>query len=166
METAWLFERLAVTVARVDFLDPALVGTPAARERGVRVEVRRVEAVHEGSVYASPSRRLEPALCRIDLLESEPHAADRMHWHPAMREGEPGDRIMDAAIGEDPLGWLGDRLADLGELFDAEGLDDDLVSVRRKAPEIVACAESGMAWARVHPWPEVTHDERGLAPNA
>ena len=37
MERLWTFDRLAVTMRRVDFLDPALAGQPGARERGVRV---------------------------------------------------------------------------------------------------------------------------------
>src|SRR6187402_1645793 len=40
MERSWTFDRLAVTMRRVDFLDPALAGQPDARERGVRVEIK------------------------------------------------------------------------------------------------------------------------------
>src|SRR5262245_15299151 len=106
MEYVWMFERLAVTVARIDFLDPAVAAEPAARERGVRIEVRPVTDVAEGSIYSSPSRTLQSAVCRIDLLESAPGAADRMHWHPQMRDGEPGDRTFDPDMPADPVGWL------------------------------------------------------------
>ena len=72
METAWIGDRLALVAADIDFLDPALVGSPDARERGVRLELRPVGQQHEGSVYASPAVRLAPAVVRIDLLESGP----------------------------------------------------------------------------------------------
>jgi hypothetical protein len=47
------------------------------------------------------------------------------------------------------------------------GLDDlarDLESVRAAAPEIGAAVEGGLVWARTTPWPEVEHDDRGMAP--
>ncbi len=98
MQRAWLFEKFAITVEVIDFLDPALVDHANARERGVRIEVRPSQSTRRGSVYASEAAFLKPAICRIDFLESRPHAADRMHWHPTMLSGEPGDRMMDAEI--------------------------------------------------------------------
>jgi len=62
METAWVFETLAITVTRVDFWYPALAEDPHARERGVRLEIRPVEQVPGGSVYASPTVTLQPAV--------------------------------------------------------------------------------------------------------
>jgi hypothetical protein len=169
MEQIWLFERLAVTLARIDFVDPELVGEPDVRERGVRLEIRPVETSYDGSVYASPSRSLRPGLCRIDLLESAPHAADRMHWHPAMDAGEPGDRTFDVTMVDDPLRWLDEHLRDAAVLLrgSSEPADEaarrDLAAIADAAPAIVAAAEQGLAWARVDPWPDVEHDERGLA---
>lgn len=90
MERLWLFDQLAVSVAEIDFLDPALADGGDVRERGVRVEVRQARQLPAGSIYASPALSLSPAIARVDLLESAPGAADRMHWHPAMRAGEPG----------------------------------------------------------------------------
>jgi len=168
----WVFDSLAVSVARVDFLDPELVGEPGARERGVRLEVRPVAAVTtgtSGSVYASPAVTLLPAVCRIDLLESAPGAADRMHWHPVMHAGEPGDRVFDTAMPADPLGWLASRLEALGEVLRRAGIGDedrsgsDVAAVAGAAPDIVSAAREGLAWAR-RPWPVVRHDERGMAP--
>lgn len=169
MEQVWVFDRLAVTVARVDFLDPALAGQADARERGVRIEVKPAASTFEGSVYASSTDVLRPAVCRIDLLESAPHAADRMHWHPTMPEGEPGDRTFDAAISTDPLGWVSAQLGDLRALLEragAEHLDslaEDEHAVREAVPEIAGCVAAGLEWARQEPWPAVTHDERGMA---
>jgi hypothetical protein len=168
METAWLFDTLAVTVARIDFLDPVLASEPDTRERGVRVEIRPSATTHVGSIYVSPTVTLPPAVCRIDLLESAPGAADRMHWHPVMNAGEPGDRVFDAAIPADPLGWLAEHLADVRGLLNSAGVEDGerhTQSARRvaaHADEIVAAARSGLEWAR-RPWPEVRQDERGMA---
>ena len=148
MDRTWIFDRHAVTLARIDFLDPAFAGEPDVRERGVRLEVRPVADVRDGSIYASSTTTLGPALCRFDLLESRPHAADRMHWHPTMPHAEPGERVFDAALSADPLGWLGERLRELDEVAPA-------------ADDIVAEAARGLAWAR-EPWPAVEHDERGL----
>jgi hypothetical protein len=169
MERVWMFGHLAITVARIDFLDPALVSSPDVRERGVRIEVRPVGTHAEGSVYASPTHVLQPALCRIDFLESAPGAADRMHWHPAMQSGEPGDRTFDQDMPADPIAWLTTFLRDLdgflvrAKVPDVEAMARDLEEVRATVHEIGAAVEDGLAWARVAPWPDVEHDERGMA---
>ena len=169
MERAWLFSTLALTLRATDFLDPALHDEPDARERGVRLEVRPLGADEAGSVYASPALGLGPAVCRVDLLESAPGAADRIHWHPVMHDGEPGERVFDAAISADPLGWLGARLRDLGSLL--VGVDEPhRGALLRDADDVAAVAEEVLAraaasWALLRePWPEVEHDRRGMAP--
>ena len=168
METAWLFGTLAVTVARIDFLDPAFASEPDTRERGVRIEIRPNASTYVGSIYASPTETLDPAVCRIDLLESAPGAADRMHWHPTMEAGEPGDRVFDDAIAADPLGWLAERLADVPHVLSLAGVEDidrhteSASQVSENAAEIVAAVRSGLEWART-PWPHVVQDERGMA---
>ena len=167
METTWVLDTLAVTVCDIDFVDPAVADEPDARERGVRVELRPVETSYDGSVYASPTRVLRPAACRIDLLESAPGAADRMHWHPVMDDGEPGERTFEAAMAADPSGWLGARLADpaalLGRGRAVEPAAGDLEELAALAAEVVTRVEHGLERAR-QPWPQVRHDERGLAP--
>ena len=168
MQTCWLFDTLAVTVERTDFLDPAFASEPDIRERGVRVEIRPVDSRHTGSIYASDKITLQPGLCRIDLLESAPGAADRMHWHPTMTDGEPGDRAFDAAIPADPLGWLAQHLADVRGLLTEVGVDDldrhsgSARQVADHVDDIVAAARTGLEWAR-SPWPDVSHNERGMA---
>ncbi len=154
MERVWIFERLAISVARVDFLDPAVADQPDPRERGVRVEVRPARATTNGTIYVSSSWDLQPATCRIDFLESAPGAADRMHWHPTMHEGEPGDRTFDSTMPPDPVGWLTSYLLDLGDPQVSTAVD-----------EIGAEVAAGLVWAR-QPWPNVEHDERGMAPSA
>jgi hypothetical protein len=167
MEQAWVFSTLAVTVTTVDFLDPAMAGEPDARERGVRVEVRPVSSVRSGSIYVSPTLTLHPAVCRIDLLESSPGAKDRMHWHPVMDAGEPGERVFDVDMPADPVRWLTERLCRVHELLEQAGADvtrhaADLAAVQDASAGIAAAASAGLAWAR-EPWPDVRHDERGMA---
>lgn len=167
-ERCWLFDSLAVTLARIDFLDPALAGSPEARERGVRVEIRPIEADPGGSIYASPALRLAPAVCRIDLLESAPGAADRMHWHPVMSGGEPGDRTFEPTMSEDPVAWTHERLRHVDVLLERSGNNDvnrhrdAVAAVRLAAPEIAESVRAGLAWAGAS-WPDVYHDERGMA---
>jgi hypothetical protein len=168
MDTIWSTEALAVTVTDIDFLDPALAGVADARERGVRLEVRPVDVQLDGTVYVSPALRLSPAVCRIDLLDSAPGAHDRMHWHPVMDAGEPGERVFDPAIGADPLGWLATRLADVVGLLRRAGVPDPQ-SYAADAAEVAACRDEivervarGLERAR-RPWPAVTHDALGQA---
>ena len=168
MERVWTFDRLAVTMRRVDFLDPALTGQPDVRERGVRVEIRPARTRIQGSVYASDVVTLDQALCRCDFLESGPGKADRMHWHPEMADGEPGDRTFDAEMPADPRGWLTSFLrSGLPDYLSHGGHDvtsyvDDLTEIGDTADEIGRALEEGLAWAR-EPWPDVEHDERGMA---
>jgi hypothetical protein len=169
MEQIWSFSNNAVTVAAVDFLDPAVAHEPHARERGVRLEVRPVRWQLAGSIYASPALHLAPAVVRVDLLESSPHAADKMHWHPGMRDGEPGDRVFDRALAEGARRWLASFLAGLrdGAL---DGLEPDAATSLRSDGQAIAAAADTIVDRAMRildevrgPWPDVTHDERGLA---
>lgn len=166
MERVWVFDRLAISVLRIDFIDPAVADRPDARERGVRIEVRPVETATDGSVYASWRRTLRPGICRIDFLESAPGAADRMHWHPDMRDGEPGSRTFDTAMPPDPVRWLTTFLEEgLGDFLsraEVRDLDSDLAAIRDAAGEIGTAVDAGLVCAR-EPWPDVEHDERGMA---
>jgi hypothetical protein len=168
MERMWVFAQLAVGVTRIDFLDPAVADEPDPRERGVRIEVRLVSSGTEGSIYASPITALQPAVCRIDFLESAPGAADRMHWHPEMHDGEPGERTFDIDMPADPVGWLATFLHGLDAflvragVLDVDSMSSDLEEIRTTLPEIGAAVEDGLAWARRTPWPEVERDERGM----
>ena len=168
MERAWLFDTLSVTVAEVDFHDPELQDDPYARERGVRLEIRPTTSTTHGTVYASPTTIVQPAICRIDLLESHPGAADRMHWHPEMHRGEPGDRTFEPAMSADPITWLSDQLRNLEGLLQGTSEEAaarhraDRDAVSRVADEIVDSVRAALDACRV-PWPEVEHDERGMA---
>lgn len=164
----YCFQKLAVTVEGVDFADPARAGEPGVRERGVRLELRGLsESAEAGSIYSSRAAWLSRGICRFDLLESAPRAADRIHWHPEMSDGEPGERVFDPDLSADPIGWLARALGDLTPLLRRAGLDPeeharDVTAMAAAAGEISETAAKILAEAR-RPWPEVTRDERGLA---
>jgi hypothetical protein len=166
MERVWVFDRLAISVLRIDFVDPAVAHEATARERGVRIEVRPVDTDRAGSIYASWTRTVQPGICRIDFLESAPGAADRMHWHPEMHDGEPGSRTFNHDMPADPVRWLTrflrDELPGYLRRRDVTGVDDDLDAIREATDEIGTAVADGLAWAR-EPWPDVEHDERGMA---
>lgn len=171
MRVMFCFGQLAVSVEDVDFVDPARADEPDVRERGARVELRPVKAVDGNgtSIYASPTVTGGPALCRLDFLESAPHAADRMHWHPAMTRGEPERRTFDDALSADPIGWLRARLTDGAAFLRDAGVSDpgpyeaDLAALAAGADDVVAQVERVLERAR-RPWPEVSgRDERGMA---
>jgi hypothetical protein len=92
-----------------------------------------------------------------------------MHWHPTMHDGEPGDRTFEAAIPEDPPGWVSAQLGDLRGLLERAGAEEvdawatDADALRAALPEIVEQVAAGLAWARQSPWPDLTHDTRGMA---
>ncbi len=169
MERVWLLDHLALTLRETDFADPALAGEADVRERGVRLEVRPVAVTAEGSLYSSPALALAPPVCRVDLLESAPGAADRVHWHPVMHDGEPGERVFDEALSADPEGWLAERLHDLTALVAGaptahrDRLLLDAPAVAALADEVGAQVAESLAALR-EPWPAVEHDERGMAP--
>ncbi len=169
MERVWLLDHLALTLRETDFADPALTGEEGVRERGVRLEVRPVTVTAEGSLYSSPALALAPPVCRVDLLESAPGAGDRVHWHPVMHDGEPGDRVFDEDLSADPEGWLAARLRDLPALVagapdaDRQHLLADTAAVAALAAEVAARVAASLAALR-GPWPAVEHDARGMAP--
>lgn len=173
MRVVYGFDRIAVAVEGVDFLDPALADQgPGVRERGARLEVHPLDTISspEASIYASRPVAAGRALCRVDLLESAPNAADRMHWHPAMVGGEPGDRVFDAELSGDPLGWVRRRLLDgTGFLRDAGITDpgafgEDVRAMAGAADDIVDQTAKILDRARRDPWPSVTaRDVRGMA---
>ena len=69
METAWIFGTLTVTVARIDFLDPAFASEPDTRERGVRIEIRPSASTHVDNIYASPEQEQEIRKLRKEEVE-------------------------------------------------------------------------------------------------
>jgi hypothetical protein len=83
-----------------------------------------------------------------------------------MDDGEPGDRVFDPAISRDPSGWLGARLRQVDELLGGgdgvAGREEDVAAVARVSPEVVAWVDAALGRLR-RPWPEASHDARGMA---
>lgn len=145
------FDRIGVAVADLYFVDPDPSPGQEGAEHGVRLEVRLIEpGPVEGSIYAARPIRVGKPVWRADLLESvdgPPGSFDRTHHHPRMRGWEPGSRRFEEEMTADPLGWVGERLADLNGLMAAAGLDASEVSagdaeaLREAVPEILAAAQ-------------------------
>jgi hypothetical protein len=145
MLSSFSFDKIAVTVEDIYFLDPVQKPGNEGPERGVRVELRLLERFpHQGSVYAAQPFLMGTVIWRADLLESVaagPGSADRMHYHPHMTDSEPGNRVFDTAIPADPIGWLTAQLSSLDDLLagkvDAvEQFAADAAALRSEAPHI------------------------------
>ncbi len=141
------FERIGVAVSDIYFVDPHPLEGQEGAERGVRLELRRLEPGElKGSIYSSRPITVDRPLWRVDLLESvsgTPGSFDRTHHHPGIRGWEPGRRVFDERLSQEPLKWLGERLADLEGVLDEAGAGRDEVTpadvtgLRERAPEIV-----------------------------
>ena len=134
MERVWTFDRLAVTMRRVDFLDPALAGRPDARERGVRVEIKPAHTQAEGSVYAADVVTLDQAWCRCDFLESGPGRADRMHWHPEMADGRAGQADVRGPACDGQTGFADESV--VGQLADPDAHPAALLALSSALPPV------------------------------
>lgn len=113
------FDRVAVAVADLYFLNPVPKNDHFGPERGVRVELRTARGADGPSIYAAREVHVDGAIWRADLLSSvySPVTSfDRVHHHPHFEGAEPGPRVFDPAMEADPLGWT------LAQLSDAEGL--------------------------------------------
>lgn len=139
------FDRVGVVVGDLYFVDPAPIAGQEGAEHGVRVELRLINrGGSKGTIYAASAITVDEPVWRLDLLEAvggKPF--DRTHHHPAFTGWDPSERAFVRALSGDPLGWLGDRLADLGGLLaqghvpaDVAGRDD-AAELRRATPEIV-----------------------------
>jgi hypothetical protein len=139
------FDRVAVAVGDLYFVDPEPLPGQEGAEHGVRLELRVIERGEpQGSIYAATPMRVDRPLWRADLLEAvggKPF--DRTHHHPVFTGWNPGGRVFVRELSADALGWLAVRLADLAGLLaeaqvapDTAG-PDDAAELRRVAPEIV-----------------------------
>ncbi|GAA3534359.1 hypothetical protein GCM10022419_012230 [Nonomuraea rosea] len=141
------FERIGVAVSDIYFVDPNPGKDQDGAERGVRLEVRRLEPGElKGSIYSARPITVDKPIWRIDLLESvtgTPGSFDRTHHHPAVEGWEPGGRVFDKELSAEPLKWLSARLADIEGVLAEVGADRDEVSaadvagLKERTPEIV-----------------------------
>jgi len=141
------FDRIAVVVGDLYFVDPQPIKGQEGAEHGVRLELRTIQrGALEGSVYSSQRIEIDRPVWRADFLESvdgKPGSFDRTHHHPAFSGWDPSKRVFVRELSANPLGWLADKLADLdGLLAEAEFPADtagprDASDLRDSAPEIV-----------------------------
>ena len=144
---AFGFERVGVVVGDLYFVNPRPAKGQEGAEHGVRLELRLLgRGALKGSIYSAQPIEVGQPVWRADLLESvegPPGSFDRTHHHPAFTGWEPGRRVFVRELSADPLGWLGDRLADLDGLLGSAGFPAgtagprDAESLRAAAPEIV-----------------------------
>lgn len=144
MLQAFCFGNVAVTLEDLYFIDPDPMPGQEDPERGVRVELRLMEPQEwRGSIYAAQRSVLDEALWRADFFESitrGPGSKDRMHHHPAMTDNEPGRRVFERALTDDPLGWLEKRLVDLPEVCRGEAHETTVNELLANVPQIVEAA--------------------------
>ena len=153
MLQAFVFERVGVVVGDLYFLDPQPAKGQEGPEHGVRLELRVIDRGElKGSIYSATPIEVGLPIWRVDLLESvegKPGSYNRTHHHPAFFPGswDPQPRKFLRELSGDPLGWLGEQLADLpGILERAEVPADtadasDAASLREMAPVIVGVAK-------------------------
>jgi hypothetical protein len=153
MLQAFVFERVGVVVGDLYFLDPQPAKGQEGPEHGVRLELRVVDKGElRGSIYSATPIEVGRPIWRVDLLESvdgKPGSYNRTHHHPAFNAPtwDPQPRKFLRELSSDPLGWLGDELADLPAILERAGVPadtadaSDAASLREMAPVIVGVAK-------------------------
>jgi hypothetical protein len=168
---AFGFERVAVLVSDLYFVNPRPLEGQEGAERGVRLELRMLERRPlQGGIYSAQPIAVERPLWRVDLLESvdsPPGSLDRAHHHPAFDGWEPGPRHFVPELSAAPIEWLTAQLADPGAVLERAGVAagdvsaGDVAAVRDAAAEIVDAVRRLLD--RVHAgelgWPD---DDRDL----
>ena len=123
------FERAAVLVSDLYFIDPNPLPGQESPERGVRLEVRLLDRGElHGSIYSAQPIGVGQPVWRADLLESvdgPPGSFDRTHYHPQLQGWEPGRRVYDRDLSAHPVEWVGARLAGLESLLAEAGVAAD-----------------------------------------
>ena len=147
MLQAFVFEQVAVLVG--PWHEP--VDPP---ERGTRVEVRLLDQEpRRGSWSAAQRVVIDQPVFRADLFDlvhEPPGNLASAHFHERFDGVEPTDRLWPEAIKQDPTGWLGAELGDLGRLLaragadtgDAAAIGRDADALRDAIPAIVAAVNA------------------------
>jgi hypothetical protein len=152
------FDRVAVAVGDLYFVDPEPLEGQEGHEHGVRLELRRLERGElPGTIYSAQPIALGAPIWRVDLFESTDGPVgsfDRTHHHPTFDGWEPEPRCFEPDLSADPLGWLVGRLCDLDGVLTASGIDPaevgpgDPQAVRRAASQIVAVVRTSLEQVR------------------
>ncbi|HEX4829952.1 MAG TPA: hypothetical protein VH478_02500 [Trebonia sp.] len=152
MLQAFVFEQVGVVVGDLYFLDPEPLKGQEGPEHGVRLELRAFDRGElKGSVYSATPIAAARPIWRVDLLESvegKPGSYNRTHHHEAFSPDswDPQPRAFLRELSSDPLGWLGQQLADLPAILKRAGEPEgsahpaDAAGLRDMAPAIVAAA--------------------------
>lgn len=145
------FQKIAVVLSDLYFVDPDPDQGQEGAERGVRLEVRLLEQGRaDGSIYAARPISVDRPVWRADLLETvdgPPGSFDRTHHHPQFRGWDPGPRAFDSALSAEPVAWLARALADVTMLLEGADLGpgaigpDDARQVRQAVPEILEATQ-------------------------
>jgi len=142
------FERTAVVLSDLYFVDPHPMPGQESPEHGVRLEVRLLSAGDlQGSIYSAQPIEIGELVWRADLLESvdgPPGSFDRTHHHPVAERGwEPGHRVFERELSAFPVEWVGAKLADLEGLLAQAGAGGqpadrrDAQALRNVLPEVL-----------------------------
>ncbi|HXZ76416.1 MAG TPA: hypothetical protein VEH31_36875 [Streptosporangiaceae bacterium] len=168
---AFGFERVGVLVGDLYFVDPQPSRGQEGAEHGVRIELRVLgRGALKGSIYSAQPIEIAQPIWRADLLETvagRPGSFDRTHHHPVFSGWDPSSRVFVRELSADPLGWLGEKLADLDGLLASAGSPpetagpDDAESLRGVAPEIVDATRRLLDKVRAG---ELGNPPRGEAP--
>lgn len=139
------FDKVCVVLGDLYFVDPDPLDGQEGAEHGIRLELRLIKRGElKDSIYAATPIEVDQPVWRADFLEAlDGKPFDRVHHHPVFTGWDPGDRVFERELSADPLGWLGNKLADLDTLLaeakfpaDTAG-PHDKAELRRAAPEIV-----------------------------
>jgi hypothetical protein len=139
------FESITVALSDLYFFDGKPAENQEGAERGVRLELRSLEAQElEGSEYSAQPIRIGRPIWRVDLLETvagPPGSFDRTHHHPRFAGWDPTRRVFDPDLSSEPVEWVGRRLSDLEGILEDAGAEkadpQEAADLRAAVPEIL-----------------------------
>lgn len=149
------FSTVTVAMADLFFLDPDPLPGQEGPERGVRLEIRRLNHGADcGSIYAARPISVDEPLWRADLLESVAGPVgsfDRTHHH-SVDGWEVSERIFEPELSANPVAWVRSALesADIGVLAKADPPLEpaELDTIAAHAPAICEQLERLLAGVR------------------
>lgn len=113
----WIFAFETISI----MVQHAGTRAPEDEEVGVRLEIQRLGEQPGSTESDAIEMRLYDPIFRADLFalsSGAPGNIDAAHYHPCFDGRDPGDRVFDAALTEDPIGWLTLALSDLDSVLE------------------------------------------------